>query len=100
MHDEEIYPDSYSFKPERFIRPDGSLRETKYDPELWIFGFGRRCVSSRDQGTSVFLTLSVIGCVLDAALQCRMFGSPVFLLWPRSGLSLPLMRTGSRCRST
>ncbi|KAI0291060.1 cytochrome P450 [Multifurca ochricompacta] len=40
LHDPEMYPDPEAFKPERFLNPDGSLRD---DPTLLAaFGFGKR----------------------------------------------------------
>ena len=42
LHDENMYPDSFSFKPERFIGSNGKLNPAVKDPETVIFGFGRR----------------------------------------------------------
>jgi cytochrome P450 len=40
-----MYPEPDAFKPERFINPDGTLRE---DPVLTsLFGFGRRICPGR-----------------------------------------------------
>jgi len=40
-----MYPEPDSFKPERFINPDGSLRD---DPVVsTIFGFGKRICPGR-----------------------------------------------------
>jgi hypothetical protein len=45
LHDPVIYPDPDSFKPERFINEDGSLRD---DPVLTTaFGFGKRICPGR-----------------------------------------------------
>ncbi|KAI0278749.1 cytochrome P450 [Russula aff. rugulosa BPL654] len=45
LHDPDIYPDPDSFKPERFINEDGSLRD---DPVLTTaFGFGKRICPGR-----------------------------------------------------
>jgi cytochrome P450 len=44
--DEEAYPDPESFKPERFIK-NGALNKDIRDPRNIIFGFGRRCISSK-----------------------------------------------------
>ena len=45
MHDPELYPDPYEFRPERFIR-DGKLDfSTSPDPMEFVFGFGRRYVA-------------------------------------------------------
>jgi len=40
LHDPAVYPDPHTFKPERHILPDGTVRD---DPVLGcIFGLGRR----------------------------------------------------------
>ena len=45
LHDPIMYPDPDSFKPERFINEDGSLRD---DPILTsLFGFGKRICPGR-----------------------------------------------------
>jgi len=45
LHDPVSYPEPDSFKPERFINPDGSLRD---DPALsTIFGLGKRICPGR-----------------------------------------------------
>jgi cytochrome P450 len=38
-HDEANYADPYSFKPERYFLPDGTLNN---DTNVLTFGFGRR----------------------------------------------------------
>jgi len=45
LHDPVLYPEPDSFKPERFLNPDGSLRD---DPILTsAFGFGKRICPGR-----------------------------------------------------
>ena len=39
--DEEVYPDAESFRPERFLKADGTLND---DTMEYAFGFGRRYV--------------------------------------------------------
>jgi cytochrome P450 len=41
--DEEVYPDSESFKPERFLK-NGNINKVTRDPHDIVFGFGRRYV--------------------------------------------------------
>jgi cytochrome P450 len=41
LHDPDVYPDPFSFKPERFLK-DGKLNPDVKDPTKIIFGFGRR----------------------------------------------------------
>ena len=45
LHDPTVFPEPDSFKPERFINPDGSLRD---DPVMsTVFGFGKRICPGR-----------------------------------------------------
>lgn len=41
MHDENIYPDPFTFNPGRFLK-DGKLDPAILQPESVVFGFGRR----------------------------------------------------------
>ena len=42
QHDEEIYKDGWTFRPERFLDPAGKVID---DTNFWnVFGYGRRCV--------------------------------------------------------
>ena len=45
-HDENVYPDPFTFKPERFLNVDGSLND---DNRILAYGFGRRQVSCRQR---------------------------------------------------
>ncbi|KAF7334865.1 Cytochrome P450 [Mycena sanguinolenta] len=47
LHDEAIYPDPHSFKPERFLLSEGKLNPAIRDPETVAFGFGRRICPGR-----------------------------------------------------
>lgn len=40
-HDEDIYPDPFSFKPERYLDEDGRLND---DDRVLAYGFGTRQV--------------------------------------------------------
>ena len=42
LHDEEMYPDPMSFKPERFLLSDGTINPEVRDPDVAAFGFTRR----------------------------------------------------------
>ncbi|KAK7061235.1 cytochrome P450 [Favolaschia claudopus] len=44
VHDETMYPDPDTFKPERFLNPDGTLNS---DDLIIGFGFGRRICAGR-----------------------------------------------------
>jgi len=52
LHDASLYPDPDVFKPERFLNPDGSLRD---DPILVsAFGFGKRICPGRHFADATF----------------------------------------------
>jgi hypothetical protein len=42
-HEENVYPDPFTFKPERFFDGDGKLKD---EDRLLAFGFGRRYIPS------------------------------------------------------
>ena len=44
MHDPDVFPDPFEFRPERFIR-DGKYDAGARDPMDFAFGFGRRYAS-------------------------------------------------------
>ena len=41
-HDEKVYPDPKAFNPDRFLGPDGKIDPSVKDPEVRVFGSGRR----------------------------------------------------------
>lgn len=43
-HDEKVYPDPETFNPDRFLGKDGKIDPSVKDPEVRIFGSGRRWV--------------------------------------------------------
>ncbi|KAF9269238.1 cytochrome P450 [Marasmius fiardii PR-910] len=49
LHDETVYTDPFSFKPERFLTPDGQL---VLDPAQAVFGFGKRICPGRHMAYS------------------------------------------------
>ena len=46
MHDKNVYPDPFDFKPERFLDENGQLDMSVPQPDTAFFGFGRRYVSA------------------------------------------------------
>ena len=55
LHDPVKYPEPDTFKPERFIDPNGSVRE---DPVLAsIFGFGKRICPGRHLADEMFFVV-------------------------------------------
>lgn len=64
LHNPDMYPEPDSFKPERFINPDGSLRE---DPVLTsLFGFGKRlCPGRHLADATLFIVVASVLSVFD-----------------------------------
>jgi hypothetical protein len=58
-HDPDIYPEPDVFKPERFLNPDGTLRD---DPTLAsVFGFGKRvCPGKYFVDDTLFIVTSTV----------------------------------------
>ena len=44
LHDENLYPDPDSFKPERYLEKATPEMEKRRNPKNVVFGFGRRQV--------------------------------------------------------
>lgn len=48
MHDPSLYPDPFTFDPERFVAPTADrpsfngAKKLQPDPRQWAFGFGKR----------------------------------------------------------
>ncbi|KAJ7907941.1 cytochrome P450 [Mycena leptocephala] len=64
IHDEILYPDPYTFKPERFLL-DGKLNPTFKDPQA-AFGFGRRICPGRHVATSsIWITIVSVLAMFD-----------------------------------
>jgi cytochrome P450 len=56
LHDPTLYPDPDTFKPERFINTDGSLRD---DPNLTsAFGFGKRICPGRHVVDAILFSMT------------------------------------------
>lgn len=64
FHDPVVYPEPDVFKPERFINPDGSLRE---DPVLAsVFGLGKRiCPGRHLADATLFIAIASLLSVFD-----------------------------------
>jgi cytochrome P450 len=59
LHDPEVYPDPEEFKPERFLNPDGTVRD---DPTLsLVFGAGKRiCPGRHLVDATIFIVASSV----------------------------------------
>ena len=49
-YDETVYPDPHTYDPTRFLDKDGKLDPSVKDPEVRVFGSGRRYECSRSDG--------------------------------------------------
>ncbi|KIM42409.1 hypothetical protein M413DRAFT_18664 [Hebeloma cylindrosporum] len=60
LHDENIYPDPFAFKPERFLTEDGlGIRKDVKDPGFAFWGFGRRiCPGRYMAASSLWITIA------------------------------------------
>ena len=47
LHDPAFYPNPSEFKPERFLKEDGTVNPDAKDPGAFAFGFGRRISPGR-----------------------------------------------------
>ncbi|KZO97553.1 cytochrome P450 [Calocera viscosa TUFC12733] len=56
MHDETMYPDPFTFDPDRFSTADG--RVPQEDPTRWVWGFGRRvCPGQHLADAMLYITI-------------------------------------------
>ncbi|KAF9072507.1 cytochrome P450 [Rhodocollybia butyracea] len=66
LHDEHVYPEPHSFKPERFIGSDGKIDPSVKDPTSVLFGFGRRICPGRFMAiSSIWIAVASMLTVFD-----------------------------------
>ncbi|TRM59642.1 cytochrome P450 [Schizophyllum amplum] len=76
VHDETVYPDSYTFRPERFLTSEGELDTDVRDPRKFVFGFGRRICPGRNLAyDSVWITIASVLRVFNIEKATRADGS-------------------------
>ncbi|KAK1216680.1 hypothetical protein PQX77_020693 [Marasmius sp. AFHP31] len=72
LHDESVYPEPFSFKPERFLTPDGKLNPNVQDPTCAFFGFGKRICPGRHMAqASVWNVMSSVLAVFNIEKPVR-----------------------------
>jgi len=88
FHDPTIYPDPDTFKPERFLNTDGSLRD---DPVLIsAFGFGKRLCPGRHLVDSVlFIVVASLLSVFKVENGSGGDGGPDAYPYTGTGISQP-----------
>ncbi|EIN06339.1 cytochrome P450 [Punctularia strigosozonata HHB-11173 SS5] len=80
LHDPEVYPEPDAFKPERFLKEDGSFDTTVQDPNVAAFGFGRRiCPGRWFSGQSLFISVATVLSVFDIKAPVDETGKPTEL---------------------
>ncbi|KAK7043906.1 hypothetical protein VNI00_008072 [Paramarasmius palmivorus] len=78
LHDPEVYPEPSVFKPERFLKADGTPNPDAKDPGAFAFGFGRRICPGRFlSDTSLFTVITSVLSVYDILPPLDEQGNPI-----------------------
>ncbi|KAF8661202.1 hypothetical protein AX16_001482 [Volvariella volvacea WC 439] len=91
-HDENLYPDPFTFNPDRFIK-DGKIDPTIKDPQTIVFGFGRRICSGEHFATmTVWMAMACIISLFKISKPVDEDGKAIEprLEWTSSGFPNPL----------
>jgi cytochrome P450 len=85
LHDPVMYPEPDSFKPERFINPDGSLRD---DPVVTsLFGSGKRiCPGRHLADATIFIVIASLLSVFNIKKGDGTEGGPDMYPFTGSGI--------------
>ncbi|KAF8959261.1 cytochrome P450 [Flammula alnicola] len=74
-HDEDEYPDPYSFQPERFFDDNGNLND---DNHILAYGFGRRaCVGKYVASSTMWLLIASLLATFDIRRAKDEFGNEI-----------------------
>jgi cytochrome P450 len=66
LHNPEDYPEPETFKPERYLTPEGKLDPNVRDPRVACFGFGRRiCPGRHLADASLFTMIATLLATVD-----------------------------------
>ncbi|KAF4599322.1 hypothetical protein EYR40_006414 [Pleurotus pulmonarius] len=77
LHDENHYPDPFTFNPDRFMK-DGKLNKGVKDPAAAAFGFGRRICPGRYMAfQSVWIAIASMVATLDIKKAVDGHGNPI-----------------------
>ncbi|KAF9522916.1 cytochrome P450 [Crepidotus variabilis] len=99
LHDEDEFPDPFSFKPERFMKGDEFNHGIK-DPESVCWGFGRRICPGRHMAFSaIWITIASLIYVFDIEKEVDEHGS-IIEPNPRYNSGLILTPEAFPCRIT
>ena len=99
FRDPNIYPEPEAFNPDRFLK-DGKLNPLVFDPEVRVFGAGRRICPGRHFALqTMYLVVSCVLSVFDIAPPLNDDGSPQVLKAEFNGVFIrqvfPKISTGS-----
>lgn len=76
LHDENVYPDPFTFNPDRFMN-DGKNKTAERDPAHAAFGFGRRFVYLYNSSHHITVDVcNLPACVQGDIWQHLLSGSP------------------------
>ncbi|KAF5346775.1 hypothetical protein D9756_010419 [Leucocoprinus leucothites] len=100
LHDEELFPEPYTFKPERFMKDGQLMTDIPLDPaESVTFGFGRRiCPGAHLVHPILFLAAASTLALFDIVPELDSEGSPIEVVPQFSSDSLTSEPLPFKCR--